>query len=191
MRKFLSDVDHPAARANVDISHLALPKTPRSNCRSSGADSHVHLSDCDGQKHGDLPPGRGIVDFPPYLQALADTGFSGTISIELEYSARAGRNWSIGCVKPTPPPIASCPRSASALKPNCIGEVGTDHRFFVVCLAQAPGKQMLLLGGRDTDLASVIAARHGSGHNPLQIPSLSPSLTHAYRTSRDFPSAHG
>jgi sugar phosphate isomerase/epimerase len=46
----------------------------------------VHLSDCDCKTHGDLPPGRGAVNFPPYLQALKDSGFSGTISIELEYS---------------------------------------------------------------------------------------------------------
>jgi D-psicose/D-tagatose/L-ribulose 3-epimerase len=27
-----------------------------------------------------------VVDFPPYLKALADAGFNGTVSIELEYS---------------------------------------------------------------------------------------------------------
>ncbi len=37
-------------------------------------------------KHGDLPPGRGVVDFPPYLRGLKDAGFEGTVSIELEYS---------------------------------------------------------------------------------------------------------
>ena len=46
----------------------------------------MHFSDCDGKKHGDLPPGRGVVDFPPYLQALKETGFDGVVSIELEYS---------------------------------------------------------------------------------------------------------
>ncbi len=46
----------------------------------------MHLSDCDGKKHGDLPPGRGVVDFPPYLEALRDTGYNGVVSIELEYS---------------------------------------------------------------------------------------------------------
>ena len=51
-----------------------------------GRIAHAHLSDCDGRTHGDLPPGRGVVKFPPYLKALADAGFDGTISIELEYS---------------------------------------------------------------------------------------------------------
>jgi sugar phosphate isomerase/epimerase len=46
----------------------------------------VHFSDCDGKVHGDLPPGRGTVNFTPYLQQLKNLGFDGTISIELEYS---------------------------------------------------------------------------------------------------------
>lgn len=87
MARFLDDVNHPAVKANVDISHLVLAKTPASDLRRlEGRIAHVHLSDCDGVKHGDLPPGRGVVDFPPYLQALADAGFAGTVSIELEYS---------------------------------------------------------------------------------------------------------
>jgi sugar phosphate isomerase/epimerase len=37
--------------------------------------------------HGDLPPGRGVVDFPPYLEAIKALGADDlTISIELEYS---------------------------------------------------------------------------------------------------------
>ena len=87
MVQFLNDVDHPAAQANIDVSHLALAKdAPRSILKLRNRIAHVHLSDCDGQKHGDLPPGRGVVDFPPYLRALADAGFDGTVSIELEYS---------------------------------------------------------------------------------------------------------
>jgi sugar phosphate isomerase/epimerase len=87
MQQFLNDVDHPAAKANVDISHLALAGDAADKIsKLAGRIAHVHLSDCDGKKHGDLPPGRGAVDFPPYLKALADAGFTGTVSIELEYS---------------------------------------------------------------------------------------------------------
>lgn len=87
MAQFLKEVDHPAAKANIDISHLALAKDkPSEITKLKGRIAHVHLSDCDGKKHGDLPPGRGTVDFPPYLKALADSGFDGTVSIELEYS---------------------------------------------------------------------------------------------------------
>lgn len=87
MVQFLNDVNHPAARANVDVSHLALAKNTAEQLGAlKGKIAHVHLSDCDGKVHGDLPPGRGAVDFPPYLKALAKTGFDGAISIELEYS---------------------------------------------------------------------------------------------------------
>ena len=40
----------------------------------------------DGKVHGDLPPGRGVVDFGPYLAEIAALGMDGSISIELEYS---------------------------------------------------------------------------------------------------------
>lgn len=88
MVRFLNDVDHPAVRANVDISHLVLAKQPAASLEKlRGKVAHVHISDCDGKVHGDLPPGRGVVDFPPYLRALKDLGIDDdTISIELEYS---------------------------------------------------------------------------------------------------------
>ncbi|MDX2152524.1 MAG: sugar phosphate isomerase/epimerase family protein [Bryobacteraceae bacterium] len=87
MLRFLDDVNHPAVRANLDISHLHLSKVPAAEiANAKGRIAHVHFSDCDGKKHGDLPPGRGVVDFPPYLEALKATGFDGVISIELEYS---------------------------------------------------------------------------------------------------------
>ena len=87
MIRFLEDVGHPAVKANLDISHLALSHTrPEEIARLRGRVAHVHLSDCDGVQHGDLPPGRGVVDFPPYLAALQEIGFCGTVSVELEYS---------------------------------------------------------------------------------------------------------
>jgi D-psicose/D-tagatose/L-ribulose 3-epimerase len=92
MSQLLDDVKHPAARANVDISHLALVRDSADKIgKLAGRVAHVHLSDCDGKKHGDLPPGRGTVDFPPYLKALAASGFDGTVSIELEYSPEPGK----------------------------------------------------------------------------------------------------
>jgi sugar phosphate isomerase/epimerase len=87
MIRFLDDVGHPAVKANMDVSHLALARTrPQDVTQLAGRIAHVHFSDCNGKVHGDLPPGRGVVDFPPYLQALHDAGFKGTVSIELEYS---------------------------------------------------------------------------------------------------------
>ena len=87
MAKFLDDVDHPALTANIDISHLQLAGVaPEELQRLSGRSTHVHISDCDGKTHGDLPPGRGVVNFKPYLQAIKDMDFDGSISLELEYS---------------------------------------------------------------------------------------------------------
>ena len=38
------------------------------------------------QVHGDLPPGRGVVKFAPYLQAIKELNIDGVVSLELEYS---------------------------------------------------------------------------------------------------------
>ena len=87
MVQFLDDVDHPAVQANCDISHLDLCNVPLSQVeRLAGRIAHVHLSDCDGKIHGDLPPGRGVTPIQDYLGAIQKTGFDGVVSIELEYS---------------------------------------------------------------------------------------------------------
>ncbi len=87
MVRFIDDVNHPAVKANIDVSHLQLAGTKPAELRSlKGKAIHVHISDCDGKVHGDLPPGRGVVDFVPYLKEIAALGIDGAISIELEYS---------------------------------------------------------------------------------------------------------
>ena len=93
MLRFLDNVNLPGVvEANCDISHLHLMKIPpRQVRRLKGRIIHVHLSDCDGKKHGDLPPGRGVVPIIDYLGEIRDTGFDRTVSIELEYSPRPDR----------------------------------------------------------------------------------------------------
>lgn len=87
MVKFLQDVDHPAVKANIDVSHLVLAGVAAEELsKLKGLAAHVHISDCDGKVHGDLPPGSGVVDFAPYLQAIKQLEIDGAISIELEYS---------------------------------------------------------------------------------------------------------
>jgi sugar phosphate isomerase/epimerase len=87
MVEFLDDVKHPAVKANIDVSHLQLAKVgPEEVRRLRGKAAHVHLSDCDGKVHGDLPPGRGVVDFVPYLREIKALGIDGAVSIELEYA---------------------------------------------------------------------------------------------------------
>jgi sugar phosphate isomerase/epimerase len=87
MARFVSECNHPRVRANIDISHLVLSDTsPADVAKLKGKAIHVHLSDCDGKVHGDLPPGRGVVKFMPYLQAIKELKIDGVVSIELEYA---------------------------------------------------------------------------------------------------------
>ena len=92
MVRFLADVDHPAVCANIDVSHLLLAHVPAEEVRRlRGKAIHVHLSDCDGHVHGDLPPGRGVVPFEPYLREIKALDIDGAVSIELEYSPEPER----------------------------------------------------------------------------------------------------
>lgn len=92
MVRFIDECGHPRVRANIDISHLVLADNgPAQVAQLRGKAIHVHLSDCDGKIHGDLPPGRGVVKFAPYLQAIKDLEMDGVISVELEYSPEPGR----------------------------------------------------------------------------------------------------
>jgi D-psicose/D-tagatose/L-ribulose 3-epimerase len=87
MVRFLDDVARPAVKANIDISHLQLSGVaPAELARLKGKAIHVHISDCDGKVHGDMPPGRGVVDFLPYLEQIKALEIEGAVSIELEYS---------------------------------------------------------------------------------------------------------
>jgi len=85
--RFVKEVDRPNFRANADISHLHLAgATIEDVSQLTGLIGHIHLSDCDGKVHGDLPAGMGVTPIREYLQAIVDTGYEGTVSIEIEYS---------------------------------------------------------------------------------------------------------
>ena len=92
MVRFLDDVGLENVQANIDVSHLALSHVqPDELRRLKGRAGHVHISDCDGQVHGDLPPGRGVVEFEPYLREIKDLAIDGAISIELEFAPEPDR----------------------------------------------------------------------------------------------------
>ena len=88
MATFLDEVALPdTVYANCDISHMHLARTPFADVQKlKGKIAHVHLSDCNGDTHGDLPPGRGCTPVQKYLAAIQQTGFDGAVSLELEYS---------------------------------------------------------------------------------------------------------
>lgn len=93
MLAFLDEVAMPdTVLANCDISHLHLVGTPPVEVRRlAGRIEHVHVSDCDGKVHGDLPPGRGVTPIADYLAAIRDTGYDDTVSVELEFSPEPER----------------------------------------------------------------------------------------------------
>ncbi|MFH1299618.1 MAG: sugar phosphate isomerase/epimerase [Planctomycetota bacterium] len=87
MVRFVDEVNHSALKANIDISHLLLADVKPEELRKlQGKATHVHISDCDGKVHGDLPPGRGVVPFEAYLNEIKKLNIEGAISLELEYS---------------------------------------------------------------------------------------------------------
>ena len=96
MERFLDGVGLENVKATVDISHFWLMRiAPRALDRLKGRIAHVHVSDCDGLNHGDLPPGRGNTPFGEYLSAIRDTGFAGAASVELEFPPDSNqmRDW--------------------------------------------------------------------------------------------------
>jgi D-psicose/D-tagatose/L-ribulose 3-epimerase len=85
--RFVKEVNVPAVLANADISHLHLSHASFEDVAvMKGLIGHIHLSDCDGKVHGDMPAGMGVTPIKEYLQAIVDTGYEGTVSIELEYA---------------------------------------------------------------------------------------------------------
>jgi D-psicose/D-tagatose/L-ribulose 3-epimerase len=86
MERLLDDVGLDNVKAGIDISHLWLERIPATDlARFAGRVSQVHIADCDGTNHGDLPAGRGNTPFADYLAALAEIGYRGAASVELEF----------------------------------------------------------------------------------------------------------
>jgi D-psicose/D-tagatose/L-ribulose 3-epimerase len=86
LERLLDAVELPNVQAAVDISHLWLQRIePGELERFAGRIAQVHVADCDGENHGDLPPGRGTTPFPEYLETLRLVGYRGSASVELEF----------------------------------------------------------------------------------------------------------
>ena len=96
MERFLDEVGLANVKATVDISHFWLMRIPPAELRRlNGRIAQVHVSDCDGVNHGDLPPGRGNTPFGEYMAAIRDAGFVGAASVELEFPPDSSkmRDW--------------------------------------------------------------------------------------------------
>jgi D-psicose/D-tagatose/L-ribulose 3-epimerase len=85
MVRMLDDVGVPAVKANADLAHLWPMKiAPEELAKLSGRIAHAHISDCDGVVYENYPPGRKTAPLGDYVQALAATGFDGTLAVELQ-----------------------------------------------------------------------------------------------------------
>ena len=84
MVRFLDAVGVEAMKANADLNHLwPMRIEPHELERLSGRVAHAHISDTHGDVYENLTPGRGTAPLAEYCQALVDTGFDGTIAVEL------------------------------------------------------------------------------------------------------------
>jgi sugar phosphate isomerase/epimerase len=79
-------IDSPMFGLNFDIGHFfcvgePLPETIK---RLSSLTMHYHIEDIAASRvHEHLIPGRGAIDFPPVLEAIAKTGYDGWLTVEL------------------------------------------------------------------------------------------------------------
>jgi sugar phosphate isomerase/epimerase len=82
--RLMDHVGSPALGVNLAPSHLFptgdLPRVAA--YQLAGRVWHTHLSDNDGTTNAHWRPGKGKIDWGALLQALQETGYQGTLSIE-------------------------------------------------------------------------------------------------------------
>lgn len=82
-----------ALRLTLDIGHCrCLEPDPVAHCVTAAGPwlAHVQIEDMRRGVHEHLPFGAGEIDFPPVLAALAATGYTGLVSVELPRHSHAG-----------------------------------------------------------------------------------------------------
>ena len=84
--RLMDHVGSPALGINLDPSHLfPMGDLPHlAAYQLAGRVWHTHLSDNDGTTNAHWRPGKGKIDWGALLQALQETGYQGTLSLELE-----------------------------------------------------------------------------------------------------------
>ena len=90
--------------ATVDLSHTAVSRTdPREMVADLGERvAHVHLADgTDSARDEHLVPGRGDQPVVEVLQALRDSGFSGTVIAEVTTRSAASRDQRVADLRET------------------------------------------------------------------------------------------
>lgn len=78
--------DEPQVMMNCDVGHLyCVGEDPAEVIRSYRPQiAHVHMEDIGSNRvHQHLTPGKGSINFPSIFQAIADTRYTGRVTIEL------------------------------------------------------------------------------------------------------------
>lgn len=84
--EFAGRLQSPMLGLNFDIGHFFCVKDdPAATVHRLKAHTrHVHLEDIAATRvHHHLIPGEGVIDFPPVLEALRQTGYDGWVTVEL------------------------------------------------------------------------------------------------------------
>ena len=83
---FAEQVSHPALGLNFDVGHAyCVGEDPAEWVpRMKAHTRHYHVEDIAAtREHVHLIPGRGAIDFPAVLRAIAASGYDGWITVEL------------------------------------------------------------------------------------------------------------
>jgi len=89
MLKLLEDVNRENFGIQLDTAHLINQHIdPETAVYMLGGKRifNVHFKDSDGLTRGNLPAGCGICDYTAMLRALKNVGYTGTVSIEVEFT---------------------------------------------------------------------------------------------------------
>lgn len=84
--EFMARIDSPWVGLNFDIGHAyCVGEDPQDwVAPMQGHTRHYHFEDIAATRvHRHLIPGRGAIDFPATLRAIADTGYDGWLTVEL------------------------------------------------------------------------------------------------------------
>lgn len=91
--ELLRRIDDDRLRLTLDVGHLHCQgETPIDEviCHWSSRLVNVHLEDMRTGRHEHLMFGEGEIDFPPILRALAQSGYTGGVYVELSRHSHEG-----------------------------------------------------------------------------------------------------
>jgi sugar phosphate isomerase/epimerase len=85
--RLLDGLDPAIFGACLDVNHLMdRPESVPDAVRELGSRLFtLHLSDYDGIDEKHWPPGQGVIDWPAFMQALRDIGYTGPFNYEAKF----------------------------------------------------------------------------------------------------------